>query len=139
MRKRFLVLIFISLLFPALIFAQQSQTSPAKAKPKTVLDFKEELGLSSSQVDRLKVIIDNFEKAAQPLRQKIVLQNREIKDLLDKGTDLNVIKPKVKEVFSVRADLVMVELEAVRKINGVLTPDQQTKWKEIRRTGGKKS
>jgi len=129
--------IVLFLLFPALLFAQQNQPAGAKPRLKTVLDFKDELGLKPVQVDKLKVIIGDFEKAAQPLRQKIASQNREIRELLEKGVDLGVVKPKIKDNFSLRADLVIMEIEAGRKVDKELTPEQLSKWREIKKRGGK--
>jgi len=129
--------IVLFLLFPALLFAQQNQPAEAKPRLKTVLDFKDELGLKPAQVDKLKVIIGDFEKAAQPLRQKIASQNREIRELLEKGGDLGVVKPKIKDNFSLRADLVIMEIEAGRKVDKELTPEQLSKWRELRKKGGK--
>jgi len=103
-----------------------------------MLDFKDELALKSGQVDKLKVIIYDFEKTAQLLRSKIVSQDREIRKLLEKEAALSEIEPKIKEVFSLRADLVLMEIEAGRKIDRVLTPEQLTKWREIKKKGGKK-
>jgi len=136
MKRVFLITCALLLLIPAWIFAQQPPSSPVRPKPKTVLDFKEELGLKTPQLEKLKAIIDNFEKAAQPLREKIVSQNREIRQLLDKEADLSVVKPKLREVFSLQADLMVLELEAGRKIERELTPEQLNKWKAIRKKGG---
>ena len=138
MRWFSICLIFSLLVFPAVSFAQQGPSPPAKVTRKTMLDFKDELALKSGQVDKLKVIIYDFEKTAQLLRSKIVSQDREIRKLLEKEAALSEIEPKIKEVFSLRADLVLMEIEAGRKIDRVLTPEQLTKWREIKKKGGKK-
>lgn len=135
---RLFSLFFLFIFLPIFISAQQqNQTLPAK-KVLTILDFKDELKLSSTQIDKIKEIIDNFEKNAKPLREKITMEDREIRELLDKEADLELIKAKVKEVFSLRADLIIMEIEAGRKIDGLLTSEQLNKWKEIKKKGGKK-
>jgi len=130
--------LFFLFIFFSLSFAEnQNQTQPTK-RVYTILDFKDELKLSKEQVEKIRKIIDEFEKRARPLREKIVAQDREIRELLEREADLKEIKGKVKENFSLRADLLIMDIEAGRKIDGVLTPEQLKKWREIRRQGGKR-
>jgi hypothetical protein len=113
------------------------ETSPTSA-PKTIIDFKDELALKPEQVKRIKEIIENFEKSAKPLRERIVFLNKEVMELLGKEADLSEIEKKVKEGSSLRADLVVMEIEAGRRIDKVLNKEQLTKWREIKKKGGKK-
>ncbi len=134
MRVRLFSLIFLLILLPAISFAQQQgQGPPVKKTAKTILDFKDELKLSSAQINKLTVIIESFKKNVQPLTEKIISKDKQIRGLLNKGGDLTVIKAKVKEDFSMKADLVIMEIEAGRDINGVLTPEQLAKWNEIKK------
>ena len=137
MRRRFSIFLLL-VVFPVVSFAQQTLSLPTDATPKTILDFKDELALKPEQVEKLKKIIDDFEGSAQPLLSKIVSLNKETRELLGKEEDLAKIKPKIKEVFSLRADLVIMEIEAGRKIDKVLTKEQLAKWREIKKKGGKK-
>jgi len=130
--------LFFLFIFFSLSFAEnQNQTQPQR-RVYTILDFKDELKLSKEQVEKIRKIIDEFEKRARPLREKIVAQDREIRELLEKEADLKEIRGKIKENFSLRAELIIMEIEAGRKIDGVLTPEQLKKWREIRRQGGKR-
>jgi Spy/CpxP family protein refolding chaperone len=130
------VLIYLSL--PTLIFAQQNQSPSVDYRPKTILDFKDELGLTLKQVDKIKVILYDFEKETSSLQKRIVLQNNRIIDLLEKESDLKEIRNEVNKVFSMRADLVMLELETARKIDALLTKKQLKKWREIKRKPDKR-
>jgi len=131
-------LLFFLFIFFSLSFAEnQNQTQPQR-RVYTILDFKDELKLSQEQVEKIRKIIDEFEKRAKPLRERVVAQDREIRELLEREADLKEIRGKIKENFSLRADLLIMEIEAGRKIDGVLTPEQLKKWREIRRQGGKR-
>ena len=121
--KFFTLFLFFVFIFPCY----------AEAQRKTILDFKDKLSLTEEQVLNIRKIIDDFEAQAKPLREKIVSLDREIRKLLEEGGDIEDIKKKIKEVFSIRADLTIKDIEAGRKIDGVLTPEQLTKWREIRK------
>jgi len=136
-RVCFLFLFFLFIFFSSSFAENQNQTQPQR-RVYTILDFKDELKLSKEQVEKIRKIIEDFEKRAKPLREKIVAQDREIRELLEREADLKEIRGKIKENFSLRAELIIMEIEAGRKIDGVLTPEQLKKWREIRRQGGKR-
>ncbi len=133
MKRKIFYLIFLFFnifnLFTSLCFGQSNQT---QIRAKTILDFKGELSLTEDQVQKIRKIIDDFEKEAKPLREKIILLDKEIRELLEKGGDMKVVRKKVKDIFSLRADLVLLEIEAGRKIDNLLTEEQLKKWREIK-------
>ncbi len=137
-KKIYFVSLFFLLIFFSFSFAEnQNQAQPAK-RVYTILDFKDELKLSNEQVEKAKKIIEEFGEKAKPLKEKIVAQDKQIRQLLEKGADLKEIREKIKENFSLRADLLIMDIESGRKIDGLLTPEQLKKWKEIRKQGVKR-
>ena len=105
---------------------------------KTILDFKDELKLNEEQVRSIKKIIDEFEVKNEGLFQKVSVLDKELKELLEKEGELGEIKKKVREIFSLRAEMVFNEIEAGRKIDKLLNEEQKERWKQIRRGNVKK-
>jgi hypothetical protein len=127
----------ISLFFSDL-YAQSQPQPQVQAQPqiqrKTILDFKDELKLSEAQVKSIKTIIDELEKKNRTLMDKFLVLDKELKELLEKEGDLG----RIKEIFSIRAEMIFNEIEAGRKIDKVLNKEQKEKWKQIRRGSIKK-
>ena len=86
----------------------------------------------------IKKIIDEFETKNRPLLEKLIALDKELKELLEKEGDLGEIKKKIKEIYSLRAEMIFNEIEAGRKIDKVLNKEQKEKWKQIRRGNIKK-
>jgi Spy/CpxP family protein refolding chaperone len=133
--------LIISLFFSDL-YAQTQPQPKEQAQPqiqrKTILDFKDELKLSEAQVKSIKTIIDEFERKNRTLMDKFLALDKELKELLEKEGDLGEIRKRIKEIFSIRAEMVINEIEARRKIDKVLNKEQKEKWKQIRRGNIKK-
>jgi len=86
-------------------------------------------------VKSIKKIIDEFEGKNMSLLEKFLALDKELKELLEKEGDLGEIRKRIKEIFSIRAEMVINEIEAGRKIDKVLNKEQKEKWKEIRSSG----
>jgi hypothetical protein len=52
--------------------------------------------------------------------------------LLEKEGDLGEIKKRIREIYSLRAEMIFNEIEAGRKIDKVLNKEQKEKMKLIR-------
>jgi Spy/CpxP family protein refolding chaperone len=115
----------------------QSQVQP-QIQRKTILDFKDELKLTEDQVKSIKKIIDEFEGKNRPLLEKLIVLDKELKELLEEEGDLGEIRKRIKEIYSIRAEMIFNEIEAGRKIDKVLNKEQKEKWKQIRRGNIKK-
>jgi len=89
-------------------------------------------------VKSIKKIIDEFETKNRPLLEKLIALDKELKELLEKEGDLGEIRKRIKEIFSIRAEMILNEIEAGRKIDKVLNKEQKEKWKQIRRGNIKK-
>lgn len=102
---------------------------------KTILDFKEQLGLTAEQEVKIAEIISRLEKKLGEIRERVTKLDSDIRRLLEEEADLREVEKRVNEVFSLRARAVMEELRAAREIDAVLTQEQKAKWKNIRRGG----
>jgi peptidoglycan hydrolase CwlO-like protein len=124
--------LIISLFFSDLYAQTQpqpkEQTQP-QIQRKTILDFRDELKLSEAQVKSIKKIIDEFEGKNRSLLEKFLALDKELKELLEKEGDLGEIRKRIKEIFSIRAEMIFNEIEAGRKIDKVLNKEQKEKWK----------
>lgn len=100
---------------------------------KMIWDYKDQLGLSDSQVSDIKDTINGFQKNVIQFRSKLQVTELDIQDLLQKKADLTAIKTKLSESAEIQVDLRMADIETARKIDSILTPDQIKKWRAIQK------
>jgi septal ring factor EnvC (AmiA/AmiB activator) len=113
-------------------FAQQAEESPQQQTAvKTIFDYKAELNLTDDQVKKIREQLTALDKEVRVLRAKLIIANVDLQDLMEKEGDINEIKKKVKEAFDIQASIRIADIEASRKINGVLKTEQLKKWREI--------
>jgi Spy/CpxP family protein refolding chaperone len=86
------------------------------------------LNLTDPQVDRLRQIVVESEKASVKSRADLSVRGIELRELLraDKP-DREAIMKKVDELSSLRADLMKQRVDALLAAKSVLTPEQQKK------------
>ncbi|MEO0278885.1 MAG: Spy/CpxP family protein refolding chaperone [candidate division WOR-3 bacterium] len=127
MLRKVFVAVFI---FSTLCVLGYAQTQ--NVRPKGILDYKKELALTDKQVNTIDDAIKGFEAKAKEIEKKMQTLSQEINSLLASSGNMETIKKKIKELYLLRADLDIANIEAARKINSVLTPEQRKKWQEIR-------
>jgi septal ring factor EnvC (AmiA/AmiB activator) len=113
----------------AIVQAQEGQQQQQAGK--TIFDYKAELNLTDDQVKKIKDNLADLDKEVRVSRAKLTLIDVDLQKLMEKEGDMNEIKKKVNEAYEIQAAIKIADLEAARKINGVLKPDQLKKWREI--------
>jgi len=90
--------------------------------------FRSYLGLEGSQVDRLRQIALETEKANVKIRAEIEVRSIELREALraDKP-DRDEILKKVQEISDLRGGMMKQLVEAILAAKSVLTPEQQRK------------
>ena len=113
------------------VFAQQAQEGQQQQAVKTIFDYKADLRLTDDQVKKIRDYLSDLDKEVRVLRAKFTLIDVDLQSLLEKEGDMNDIKKKIKEAFDIQASIKIADVEAARKINNVLKPEQIKKWREI--------
>jgi hypothetical protein len=115
-----------------------SQATKETAKIKTIFDYKKDINLTDDQEAKIKEHLVALEKEIRVMRAKLTIIDTEAQTLLEKEGDMTQLKSKVKEAYDIQASMRIADIEAARKINGVLKPEQLKKWKEIQAASRKK-
>ena len=98
------------------------------------LDLKEKLGLTDEQIDKLKAIKLEHEKAAIKARAELKIKELELRELMQATEpDELAIKAKVKEIEDLRTRLMMNRINGRLEAQRVLTEKQLKQLKELRR------
>gem|GEM_PF-1445688 len=131
----FILFIFVSsFLIPVRVMcAEKSQPQQVQVTRKTILDYKAEVGLSDKQVKEIEKLIGEFEKRLADRAEKIREKDTKLKELLSKEGDIKEIGRYVREIYRLRGDNVVDDLETGRNIESLLTREQKDKWREIKR------
>lgn len=111
---------------------KQQNQNIQQVQRKTILDFKEELQLTEKQVKDIEKLITDFQKRTDERINKIRENDKKLKELLVKEGDIKEIGKLVREIYKLRGEIEVDNLESARKIDNLLTNQQKEKWKEIR-------
>ncbi len=123
----FFVVSFLTFISIGVLNAQQPP------QQKGILDYSKELGLSQKQVEAIRNAINSFEaKARENISKQQAIANELNNILKNENFNMDLVAKKIRELYQLRADLDIANIEAARKINSILTPQQRQKWQEIR-------
>jgi Spy/CpxP family protein refolding chaperone len=115
-----------------------AQTKPAakpveqRAEGNTILDYKEELKLTEVQQEKIKAVMYELGESNKKLYTKATAVDQQLRKLLEEAGEMKDISGKVKESFMIKAQVVITGIEMGRKLEGILTPEQQKQWKDMR-------
>lgn len=97
------------------------------------LGLREKLGLTDDQVDKLKSIKLEHEKAAIKTEAELKLKRLELTELMQvEEPDESAIKAKVEEIGELKTQLAMNKIEGGLEARKVLTEKQRKQLKELR-------
>jgi len=88
--------------------------------------------MTDDQAKRIREILTALERETRVLRAKFTIVDVEVQKLIEADGDLGLIKTKIREAFEIQASIKIADVEASRKINAVLKPEQLRKWHEIK-------
>jgi len=114
-----------------------SNNPPTKTIPvvrQTILDYKTEVGLTDKQAKDIEKLISDFQKREKENRDKIATQDKKVKELLANEGDMKEIAKGIREIYRLRGEMLIDDIETGRKIDNCLTKEQKDKWKEIRKS-----
>lgn len=95
------------------------------------LDLKDELKLTADQVAKLKTIHAEYRKGTIRKSAEVKAANIDLEELLSaKAIDYGKVEKKVKAVEALKSGLMLSRVEALKKVQGVLMPEQFDKYRE---------
>ena len=97
-----------------------------------LLKHQQDIGLNDEQVGKLRSVALDADRAAIRASAERQVSERELRSMMwEAKTDIPAIEAKVKEAESREADVRIIGIKAKRDMIAVLTPEQQTKLKEL--------
>jgi len=89
-----------------------------------------DLGLDEKQKDAIKDIITTAKKDAIRKIADIRIAKIELRELLDKDpVDMGAVEAKIKQMESLKTDMLMSHIRTLEEIKAKLTPEQRQKFK----------
>jgi Spy/CpxP family protein refolding chaperone len=128
-------MIIFTLFFCINCFAQEKAVAPKPEQPKaevrTIYEYQEELGLANKQVDDLKKILGDFQAYFTEKKKTLAALQEELGEMIKNKEDLKKIRIQLEKIAAIQVDASYFDIETSRKVEGVLTPKQLAKWKNI--------
>jgi hypothetical protein len=107
-----------------------------------ILKFKQAMAITDEQESQLQSINTNFKKTKIKMKAEVELANLDLHELLrNDQASLSDIESKLKNVHTLKADLLMASIKAKREAKAVLTDEQRQRMKAVhdRKTEEKES
>ena len=104
---------------------------PPQKKIKTMIDYKDELGLSEEQVKEVSTALLSFQATVKKQRAILTQSEQDYKQLLQDEAPLADIKSKLRTIADTRFQLRYADVLTSRRVSEALTDEQMSKWREI--------
>ena len=100
---------------------------------KTIFSFKSEIGLTDDQEVKLKALLYDEQSFMDSENTSLKTLGTELSKMLENKESMQAIKSKLEEIAKVQVEVSYRNIEDSRKIEGILTPGQLAKWKDIQK------
>lgn len=127
MKKALLSLVLLCLVAVAPAWAQEA----GGRKVKTLVDYKAELSLTTEQIKGIGEALKNFQATTTEQRKLLTQYEGEYSKLVSERAPLDQVKQKLRQVTNVNFNLRYADVLTSRKVEGILSTDQLSKWREI--------
>ena len=108
--------------------------APAQAQqPKTIFDFRKDLGLTDKQAGDIQKLMADLQKTLTDKGQEVSTLRQKLSDLINNKGDMEQIRKALRQVADIQVDNSCLDIETSRKVEAVLTADQLAKWKDIQK------
>jgi hypothetical protein len=118
------------LLMAASSTALAEKTSPDR-KVRTLVDYKAELSLTDVQIKEIGEALKAFQTTMVEQRKLLTQYEGEYSKLVSERAPLDQVKQKLRQVTDVNFNLRYADVLTSRKVEGILSADQLTRWREI--------
>jgi DNA-binding LytR/AlgR family response regulator len=108
-----------------------AQTDQQKVVVKTIFAYKQELGLTDKQEERLKKLLNDFQNYLTETRKELGQLQTELADLIRTKASLKSIKAQIEKITRIQGEVAYTDVETARNVEGVLTTSQLVKWNKI--------
>jgi Spy/CpxP family protein refolding chaperone len=100
--------------------------------PKKVLDFKDQLGLTKNQIQKITELIDITTVSASVKGSEIIEEEEGLDQLFGTGTmNDRTLRDKLNKIGKLRADYAFMHLQVYVKVKQILSPNQYERYKEL--------
>ena len=108
-----------------------AQEKPPAKKIKTMVFYKDELGMNPQQVQAITEAFKTFQTTVKKERATLVRQEGELKKLMKRKAPLPEIKTKLRQISDTRFKLRYADIRTSRKVQDTLSAKQMKQWREI--------
>jgi Spy/CpxP family protein refolding chaperone len=113
--------------------AEADPGGPRGPRDVDVRQQLEEAGLSAEQIEQLRKIRADEQKASLRMRAELKVARLELRELLDAtAVDPAAIEARMKRIGELEAALLKARVDARLAVRGVMTPEQHEKVKLVR-------
>jgi Spy/CpxP family protein refolding chaperone len=99
---------------------------------KTITDYKDLLGLSQEQLERIAGSVKSYRSGLSVLNRQLAESENELNNRISKRAKLSDILTQLKKAENLRLEARLLDLETSRTVRSVLTPQQWSQWQAMK-------
>ena len=134
--KALVLFVSVMLSITPLCYAQAGNAGLMNAqKPaaKTIYDYRQELKLSDNQIANIKSLIADLQKTFIDKTKELKELRQTLRTMVQNKEDMRSIRQQLRKIADLQVENSYLEIETSRRVEAVLSADQLSKWKEIRK------
>lgn len=109
----------------------QEQTAAPKKPIKTMIDYKDELGLTDQEVTGVREALTSFQATVKEQRAILQASEKEYAELMKSTAPLPDIKSKLRQIADARFNLRYADVLTSRRVSEIMGPEKMKKWRAI--------
>jgi vacuolar-type H+-ATPase subunit I/STV1 len=100
---------------------------------KTIFDYQKEVGLTDKQVADMQKVMGDLQNTLNDKAKELGTMRQALSDMIAKKDDMKSIKAQMQKIANLQVDNSCMDIEASRKVEQIMKPEQIAKWKEIQK------
>ncbi|MFH0753962.1 MAG: hypothetical protein V2A70_05295 [Candidatus Omnitrophota bacterium] len=111
--------------------AEMSQAQ--KQGMKTIFDYQKEVGLTDKQVGDMQKIMNDLQTTLNDKAKDLTTMRQDLTAMINKKDEIKNIKALMQKIANLQVENSCMDIEASRKVEEIMKPDQINNWKEIQK------
>ncbi len=122
--------------------ADPAPKAPAAAVPaasvqqpgmKTIFDYQQEVGLTDAQMAEMQRIMTDLQSTLNGKVKELTGLRQSLSEMIAKKDNMKNIKAQMQKIANMQVDNSCLDIEASRKVEKVMKPEQIAQWKDIQK------
>ena len=100
---------------------------------KTIFDYQKEVGLTDKQVTDMQKMMNDLQATLNGKAKDLTTMRQDLSAMITKKDEMKNIRAQMQKIADLQVENSCLDIEASRKVEEIMKPEQIAKWKEIQK------